>query len=159
MFYVYMLLDPRDQEPRYVGLTQDPKKRMYGHANDITCRSRPGARKKQRSALSGEKQRWTKELRDLGLKPLMSVLEIHHNLADGVEAESRCKWMLKYVHGCNLVNIGMGYPGSARVNSFDDQLRGYSFSSLDSDELRYVPFRMNDVSDLLGPPPSTSTNS
>jgi len=59
--YIYTLSDPRTNEPRYVGKTNDLSVRMKGHLKD-----------KDRS----KKTSWIKSLDNLGLKPNMEVLDV-----------------------------------------------------------------------------------
>jgi hypothetical protein len=63
MIYIYILIDPRDLCVRYVGKTNNPKERMRAHIsphvymrhNNLKCI-------------------WTKELKGMGLKPIMQIL-------------------------------------------------------------------------------------
>jgi hypothetical protein len=58
--HIYKLTDPRDESIRYVGRTSDIQARYYAHL----------AAKSQK-----EKDIWIRELHDLGLKPIMTVIE------------------------------------------------------------------------------------
>ncbi|MDE3230491.1 MAG: GIY-YIG nuclease family protein [Chloroflexota bacterium] len=60
--YIYSLLDPRDGTARYIGRTCDPKRRLSQHCAP------------ERLAQSA-KADWVRELRDLGLRPRLRILE------------------------------------------------------------------------------------
>lgn len=59
---VYVLVDPRNGAPRYVGSTQHAEHRLYSHMSDSEKRKTP-------------KQRWLAELKAMGRWPEMWVLE------------------------------------------------------------------------------------
>lgn len=63
MPFIYTLVDPRDNRVRYVGKSNDPEKRYQAHLYD-RLNSNP------------RKQNWIKKLRRVGLKPILSVIEI-----------------------------------------------------------------------------------
>ncbi len=60
--FIYTLIDPRNQQVRYVGYAQDPKERLRKH---ITSSKR----------LSSHKACWIKSLLKLKLKPEMEIIE------------------------------------------------------------------------------------
>lgn len=59
--YIYALHDPRTDEIRYIGGTKNPDSRVAQHMN---------------SRGSSPKNRWFRELRSLGLEPILRVLEV-----------------------------------------------------------------------------------
>lgn len=64
MIYIYVLIDPRTSEVRYVGQTNDPKTRYIDH-----CSRQP-----RYMVQPNNKRKWVIELAELGLKPKMDVL-------------------------------------------------------------------------------------
>lgn len=58
---IYRLRDPRNKSVRYIGQTNNFEKRIAAHFAD--------------TAISGEKQAWTRELRSLGLRPEANIIE------------------------------------------------------------------------------------
>lgn len=60
--FIYSLSDPRTNQIRYVGKTNNPKERLVNHCNP--ARYRPTY-----------KFNWIKELRGLGLKPILEVID------------------------------------------------------------------------------------
>ena len=61
MYTIYALLDPRDSQVRYVGVTRQPlKRRLHGHI----------ARSTESTSA------WVKELRALSLRPSIVPLEV-----------------------------------------------------------------------------------
>ena len=61
--YIYALVDPRDDQVRYVGQTRQPKTRLIGHSNPCSNKG------------DGPKQVWIRELLSHNLKPVMKILE------------------------------------------------------------------------------------
>ena len=61
--YVYGLRDPRDGKIKYVGQTRNPEARYSGHVAIPTGRG------------LNAKEQWIKELRDVGAKPELVILE------------------------------------------------------------------------------------
>lgn len=76
--YIYGLKDPRDQTIRYVGKSVKPKQRFNAHLKD--------------EMTNVEKAKWIGELRRLGLKPKMVILEIAD---EGNWSTVECKWIAK----------------------------------------------------------------
>jgi len=62
MIYIYVLLDPRTNEIRYLGKTNDTKERLYGHIYE--------------KGKLGHKYKWIQQLKKNGLKPIIEVLDI-----------------------------------------------------------------------------------
>lgn len=64
--YIYGLQDPRTCRIRYVGAASDPFKRFEQHLDLIDYEYRGG---------TAAKRAWLSDLRDLGLKPWLVILE------------------------------------------------------------------------------------
>lgn len=92
--YIYALLDPRTMRPRYIGKTQRLEYRLYQHMR-ATRRSRKG--------------NWLADLRELGLKPLMTILEEVPPEKSWEEAEIR--WIAFYRATDDLCNETEGGDG------------------------------------------------
>jgi len=60
-YQIYALIDPRDQAIRYVGVSNDVKRRFYEH---LQC-----------FGIGQQERHWIEELRQLGLSPLIQILE------------------------------------------------------------------------------------
>lgn len=58
--YIYLLIDPRTEDCRYIGYTKDPKNRLRWHCEDRKSDS--------------YRDRWAKKLKQLGLKPRMEII-------------------------------------------------------------------------------------
>lgn len=94
---VYLLSDPRGDAARYVGVTKDLKHRMAEHLSTGTrtwCKN------------------WIKSLLAIGLRPVVSVLEI---VPDHQREDAERAWILGFRQtGANLTNLtdgGEGCPG------------------------------------------------
>lgn len=61
--FIYLLRDPRDERVRYVGKTNNPKKRKVTHFSQSML------------AHGAAKTRWVLELRSLGLRPIFEIIE------------------------------------------------------------------------------------
>jgi hypothetical protein len=93
MSQVYVLIDPRTDEVRYVGRTaMGLSIRLAQHCE----LGRPGQEKKQK---------WVKELLDEGLQPVIQSVAL---VAPKDEAAAEWHWITYYKEsGCNLLNNGV----------------------------------------------------
>lgn len=94
--FIYKLIDPETNEVRYVGKSNNPKRRLAAHYNK--ARYRPT-----------HKFNWIKALKDKGLKPILEVIEeVSIDLWKGRE-----KFWIKFYkqEGHNLTNYTQGGDG------------------------------------------------
>lgn len=94
--YIYTLSDPRTNEIRYVGKTNNPAQRLKAHMNN--CRDK-----------GTHKRNWIQSLRCLGLKPILEII-------DEVPIESWQFWEQWWYQilkgwGFRLVNSTIGGDG------------------------------------------------
>jgi group I intron endonuclease len=96
MTNIYVLIDPRDNTPRYIGKANNPLKRLAGHCKDSH---------KQNT----HKNAWLQQLENLKLSPLMEVLE-KVPMSCWQEAEI---WWISYLSalGAKLTNGTLGGEG------------------------------------------------
>lgn len=94
MITIYALLDPRDNQIRYIGKTKDLDKRIVEHL-----------KLKEKTY----KNNWLKSIIALGLKPKTKILEI----VDDDVWQEREKYFIKYHKdlGCRLTNMTEGGEG------------------------------------------------
>jgi len=129
MTYIYGLKDPDTQEIRYIGKSNTPKTRYYGHlalhVADVNL----------------HKKRWIAKLREDGKRPELVILE----KVKDEEWEDREKWWIKYGRdqGWKLTNIAEG--GSFNVVNGDSTFELIEALSLYVDEstaarLPSIPF-------------------
>jgi predicted GIY-YIG superfamily endonuclease len=94
---VYVLVDPRDGTPRYVGISKDPRSRLAQHMNEV----------------ENEKRAWLAELKRMGLSPELEVLETvveREGDVDAVAEERERYWISSLLRsGAPLANI-FGIP-------------------------------------------------
>lgn len=90
--YIYRLIDPRDDQTRYVGVTvQRPSSRLIAHLTKAKCRPRT------------LKDKWLNELRGVGLQPRLEVLE------ETTDREVEVYWINYYrMAGNDLLNVKTG---------------------------------------------------
>lgn len=94
-WFIYVLIDPRSDEIRYVGWTYDVEKRVRDHISK--------ARKQH-----NYKANWLVQLENEGLRPLYRVLE--SGTGDWAAAEQR--WIAYYrAEGARLTNLTNGGEG------------------------------------------------
>ena len=90
---VYVLIDPRDGMPRYVGISKDPRSRLAQHMNEV----------------ENDKRAWLAELKRMGLSPELEVLETVFELEGQVDtvAEARERYWISNLlrSGAPLANI------------------------------------------------------
>lgn len=99
--FIYALADPRSGSVRYIGVTVDKATRMYGHVSSV---------------LSGNSQtpraKWIRELIDLGLRPVMTIIESVY----GKEWRSREKfWIAHYRKLGDILNVSAGGDGGGNL--------------------------------------------
>ncbi len=109
---IYTLVDPRNEEVRYVGQTHDPKARLKRHLR----------LRREESIYPGSRAEWIASLRAVGLRPAMIVVEEVEAGANVYERERR--WMFHYLRqGACLTNgEATTYPhlfNAARAMSLD----------------------------------------
>jgi group I intron endonuclease len=97
MAYIYALLDPKTNECKYVGVTENPKRRSQGHysyANKGT----------------DAKSLWVRQLKDISLRPGFIILE-ETPAEEKFDAEH---WWVSYLKtlGAKLLNETLGGLGS-----------------------------------------------
>lgn len=96
VYYIYVLIDPRTYQVKYVGQTHDPKYRYSKHI----CFQ---AGKSYRAS-------WLNKLRKLKIKPIMIIIE-ECDESDWAERETYwIRWYRK--DGCSLVNATDGGEGT-----------------------------------------------
>lgn len=82
--YVYTLSDPRDGSVRYVGITTNVRSRYSTHTS-------------VKKSGNPEKDAWMQELRQLGMKPTMHVIEsITHPVPDEMHPANREKYWIGF---------------------------------------------------------------
>ena len=93
-YYVYALIDPRDDTMRYIGMTRNVCSWLIQHTKDVSKSTSKGA--------------WLNELAQLGLSPELEVLETIPGSKDSsVMASQRERHWIKELlrQGIPLVNI------------------------------------------------------
>jgi len=103
-YFIYQLVDPRDNLPHYIGSTRNVDRRLYEHI---------------RGDGSGNalKDAWIDELNSCGLEPILQEIEIvEGTLQDAVERE--IDWIRFFAEKeAPLTNIN-GLPSNERATTF-----------------------------------------
>lgn len=99
-WYIYALADPRTSEVRYVGATNNPRRRYTDHLNENNRKE-------------VYKHRWISGLRGIGMRPRMLILE--EGKGSRVEPE---RWWIDYFRkqGARLTNLTIGGEGAPGYN-------------------------------------------
>jgi hypothetical protein len=119
MIYIYVLVDPRTDDIRYVGKTTDINKRLTSHLCDKSKTHRVF---------------WIKQLLALGLRPLVEVVEV---LDDSADWQSREKIWIRLIKnlGYNLTNGTEGGDGVPKLDpSVRERIRLASVGRVHSEE-------------------------
>ena len=98
-YYIYTLNDEND-EPRYIGKTVNPKKRMIRHLSPYYLKP------------ITHKNNWIKEMLSNNLKPEMRLIEVYNDEKTWQEAEIHFIAFYKKI-GCDLTNATDGGDGAA----------------------------------------------
>jgi hypothetical protein len=110
--FIYALVDPRTDEIRYIGKSDNPKKRLIGHLKPSQLR------------FCNHKNAWIKSLLQINLKPNLVILE----KVSAIEWKQKEQYYIQLYKnkGCNLTNStdgGDGASGLIMPNSTKEQLR------------------------------------
>lgn len=98
---IYLLSDPRTDEPKYIGYSVNPTARMKQHAQ--------GAR----NGAFSRSAKWWRELLHLGLEPVFSILEL---AKDGQQQHAERAWIRRFRDaGHSLLNGTDGGNGCPRA--------------------------------------------
>jgi len=91
---IYTLIDPKDNQVRYIGKTNNLKQRLYSHIN------------KSKSGFNSPIHCWIRKLLDLNLKPSISIQEI----CNQDNWEEREKYWIQYYREKyeNITNVSDG---------------------------------------------------
>jgi hypothetical protein len=102
--FVYALIDPRTSEVRYVGVSKNPYLRYRLHVGD--------------SEHAPQKVHgWILELRALGLRPIIQILECFDDDGSDIWREKESSWILYYRSiGSPLLNTMVRGGGNIRVS-------------------------------------------
>ena len=88
---IYVLIDPRDGRVRYVGKTDNPRRRLNVHISTV-----------MRGAISGRFAMWIKDIVLSGRKPEMIALEY---VEEGKWQDREIDWINYFrIHGASLLN-------------------------------------------------------
>jgi hypothetical protein len=121
IIYIYALIDPITNEVRYVGRTNDPKRRMEGHLN---------------SSAKGNKGKfeWIAQLKAQGKRPQMTILE--ECTPDTWEAAEK-RWIAHYrAINTAMTNKASGGHGRDAEFPFQKMARVSPEMRKDIDEIR-----------------------
>lgn len=99
--YIYALVDPRNNKPFYIGITNNPKRRLAHHIS--TCNRPKG--KWQRLNTN---QRRISEIISSGHKPQMEIVETHTDYKTLRYRELYMIGKYEYIYG-KLTNSQSGY--------------------------------------------------
>jgi len=92
--FIYLLIDPRTSEPRYVGKTIDPEQRLKDH-----CKEKG----------TNHKNHWIASLLRNGLRPILEIVETIRN-SDDTDWQAREVYWMEYFFkvGAPLTNLDTG---------------------------------------------------
>jgi len=97
-YYVYILTHPITEEVRYVGYTQDLKERYWNHIS--------------RTEVKNKKNSWIKSLKNVGLNPIMTVIDEANNIEEIHNLE--IYWISQFrTWGFKLTNLTLGGEGTS----------------------------------------------
>jgi len=110
--FIYILIDPRDNQVRYVGKTKSKNRRYYQHMNEASKGTRT------------HKNNWLLSLKNKGLKPEMVII-------DECEDDSWIfleKWYLEVFKawGYNLTNLTQGGEGPSGYKHTEEHKQNMS---------------------------------
>lgn len=94
MFYIYALVDPRDSQTRYIGVTSNPTQRLRRHI-------------KAHKSEAKKKNTWVSELKMAGVRPVQIILQ---QVPTQVEADGAEAYWIRHFRdlGAKLLNVQRG---------------------------------------------------
>lgn len=104
-YYLYALVDPTLQIPKYIGITNNPTVRFNDHLNDKSIT---------------RKTKWIASLKKINLQPIMNILEESDDVYTIINLE--IEYIAKYKDVYDLVNSTKGgeYNGiGKKINEYD----------------------------------------
>lgn len=106
--FIYELVDPETNKPRYIGKTNDPIKRFKKHLSD------------NKFGYWTPKNKWISSLIEKGLKPIINILEeTEENNINTLEIEYIKKYRELYNDLTNDTDGGDGYDWTGRKHTDD----------------------------------------
>lgn len=96
LVYIYALVDPRDHRIRYIGKTDNPKRRLRSHMRDA------------REGKTDHKSRWIASLIREDLSPIIKIME---RCDESVWKERECHWITTLRNQYDLTNSTDGGDG------------------------------------------------
>ena len=107
--FIYELIDPETNKPRYIGKTNNPKKRLQKHLNECN-----------KLGFWTPKNKWLLSLKDKGLQPMMNIIdETEEDNIDELEINHIKKYRELYDDLTNDTDGGDGYNWIGRKHSSD----------------------------------------
>lgn len=115
-YYLYALIDPNSNKPKYIGITNNPEERLKRHINDVSIT---------------KKTKWIKSLKDGGILPTMKILKETKDVKQLINWEIRAIAKLKDKFDLTNSTLGGEYKGiGTPINVFD--LEGNYLETYDS---------------------------
>ena len=112
MYFVYELVDPQTDVTGYVGITDNPNRRLKQHLSN--------------SEANDDKRTWVEQLQSNDLKPHMKILEIVETMEEALEREKH--WILNYTNlGVQLTNISHLEKKASKESSESKYLLGREY--------------------------------
>ena len=115
-YYLYALMDPNLNIPKYIGITNNPDERLKHHINDKSIT---------------KKTKWINSLKDGGLLPTIKILKETQDVNQVIKWEIKAVTLLKEKFKLTNSTLGGEYKGiGTPINVFD--LQGNYLETYDS---------------------------
>ena len=115
-YYLYALMDPNLNIPKYIGITNNPDERLRHHINDKSIT---------------KKTKWINSLKDGGLLPTIKILKETQDVNQVIKWEIKAIALLKEKFKLTNTTLGGEYKGiGTPINVFD--LQGNYLETYDS---------------------------
>lgn len=135
-YFIYELIDPRTDTPRYVGITATPNHRLQRHIDDSDTSNM-------------EKRAWIRELMEEGLVPDMKIIETVRTRKEALAREGY--WIRHYLQqGIPIINIArtssrISHGKTKKPSAGDYYITSQAEEVLDVDHDIFTLFRQKEL--------------
>ena len=132
---IYGLIDPNTKEIRYIGKTNNYKRRLLAHHSP------------SRLKLNTHHNNWIKSLININQKAEIMIIESYDNYEELNQAEIDMIAYLRFI-GCKLTNGTLGGDGRYAFNHSEETKKKMSSSAVGKNKGKYIQSNLRKICQL-----------